>query len=218
LIRVTKIAPLSALVASLSLACFAHHAGTPLELEPAGTPTDHERKLVVGVRKPEVKLDPPIVEGAKAEPSTSLVHLDRSLSLIRSMRASGLYREVDFEGQLACAPDLVIEVHDNPQLGTCDADAPMALLYLGIIPVWYTCDGGHYFSRVDGETQRFEFPWHETRLFGWFMPFLNLLPGWTRRPPPPGRLYDTFRAFLLSHASELLPETRSDGPSACPSG
>ena len=132
------------------------------------------------------------------------------------MRASGLFREVDFEGQLKCAPDVVVEANENPRLTTCDADAPMLLLYLGIIPVWYTCDSGHYFSRAEEDDHPFEFPWHDTLLFGWFPPLLNLFPGWTWKPPPPAQREESFRAFLLSIEPELLAGIEPQGRSACP--
>lgn len=199
-----RTAILGVLAGLASAGCFAHHAGTPLDVEPAPAPTGHQPELVVGVREPEIELDPPIVEGYRAEAWTTLGDLGRAISLIRSLRASRLYREVDFEGRLESPPDLVIEVHENPRIAGCDADAPMMLLYLGVIPMWYSCDTGHHFSRVDSETRRFDFPWHETQLFGWLVPFLNLLPGWTWRPPEPSQRDDAFRAFLLSHRSELL--------------
>ena len=198
-----------------TVGCFAHHASTPLDIDPVEQPEGYRAQLVVGVREPVVKLDPPLFEGHVQEAWTTLGTLSRSISLIRSMRASGLYREVDFEGQLACPADLLIDVHRNPRLASCDADAPFLLLTLGVIPVFYTCDHGHYFSRVDGDPMRFEFPWHETQLMlGWIVPPMNLLPGWTWKPPPRDKLNDTFRSFLISNASDLLP-TRAEGAPEC---
>jgi len=40
------------------------------------------------------------------------------------MRGTGLYRQVDFEAQLDCPADVVLEVIENPRLHKCDADAP----------------------------------------------------------------------------------------------
>lgn len=204
-----------AIASSCSMACLAHRAGTPLDIAPARTPADREPELVVGVREPAIRIDETRFEGAPSEPVSSVVEISRASSLIRSMRESGLYRQVDFEGQLGCEPDLLIEVQENPKLESCDADAAMLFLFLGVVPVWYSCDRGHYFRRVDGDPKSFEFPWYATQLFGWFVPLLNIFPSWTLRPPPESERDDVFRAFLLSHQADLLPSPRRDRDSSC---
>lgn len=214
--RPRKLACAVALAASAVMGCYAYHSATPLHLDPVGPLAGYPRTLVVGVREPEIKLDPPIVQGEEGEPWTSLGKLSLAISLIRSLRASGLYLKVDFEKQLKCSPDLVVEVEENPRLQSCDGDAVMALIYLGIVPVWYSCDEGHYFSLVGDKREHFAFPWHETQMFGWFMPIFDLFPGWTQKPPPRSQHDDAFRAFLLSHASVLLPARKGKARAPCP--
>jgi hypothetical protein len=212
---VTRVAALVSLAMLVSVGCLAYHAETPLKLEPAPPIPGYERTLVVAVREPEVKVGPSFAEAGRSDAESSAVRVGRATSLIRSLRASGLYREVDFEKQLSCAPDFVLEVYDNPRLG--DPDAPWVFLYLGVIPVPFESDTGHYFSRLGEGAEHFEFPWHETLLVGWFMPVLDLFPGWTLRPPPRSQRDDSFRAFLLAHRSELLAGPESATQGSCPS-
>jgi len=205
----TRIA-LLALATALCLAgCVAVRGRSPLALEPVAARADRPRALVIGVRAPRVRLDPPSIPGLNGEPRTALVELERALSLIRSLRASGLYREVDFEKQLQCVPDVVLELKRPP--ATCELRALPILLG---IPLWYTCDTGHYFARIDDAEARFAFPWQESVAIGGTAPLLIALPDWTPSRAP-ARLDDTFRAFLLAHESELAAGARTDAEPTC---
>jgi hypothetical protein len=196
------------------IGCVSYHSGTPLKLQPVVPEPDRKAVLVVGVIEPEIKLDTQLFEGADPEAWTSTEELDRAIKLIRDMRATKLYYEVDFKSRLKCEPDIVLEVHKNPRLSDCDADAAMLLIYGGVVPAYTTCDQGHYFSWIDRPEKNFEFPWHETELFGWYGPILNLFPGWSWKPDN-SRLPDTFRDFLLLHESELFENVEPKGAPTC---
>lgn len=197
------------------LACFAHRASTPLDLEPVPVIADYERRLVVGVREPEIKLDRPSYSGEEPAAGDSQADLRRAISLIRSLRQSGLYFEVDFQHRLRCPPDLVLETRAAPRLSSCDRDALMlSAMYLGVLPTFTTCDGGHYFAASGGNS--FEFPWHETGAFGWLVLPLNLLESWSWGRPELDKSNDAFRAFLLANKATLLTTTNSEERALCP--
>ena len=197
---------------TLTAGCFAHSSSTPLPLEPVAPIAEYDRAMVVGVREPEIKLDDRSDSSYDVTAYDSEAEYAFAISLIRSLREAGLYREVDFVHHLSAPPDFVLDTKRPPRLETCDPDAFLLMVYgLGVIPVWMTCDRGHYFA-VEATGERFAFPWHETLLLGWIAPIFDLSPGWTIRPPSPIRRYDAFRAFLLSHREELLARQSKQDP------
>jgi hypothetical protein len=197
------------------MGCISYHAGSPLPLKPSPPILNRRATIVIGVEEPPIKLDRPLFTGGETEPTTSMAEIGRAMFLIRHLRASGLFYEVDFKGQLRCEPDLLIRAEKAPRLSDCDADAAMILIYGGVIPAVTTCDVGLYFSRVDLPSRKFDFPWHETELMGWIAPLLNLSPAWALRPDE-SQMDDTFRAFLLAHESELLDGIERKGAPRCP--
>ena len=161
--------------------CVAFHQGTSIKLDPETRPPDPQPTLIVAIREPKITLDDPIFEGAQPEIRKSRREVQQSLYLIRSLRASKRFRLVDFEGQLPCPPDLILKTVDNPEPVYSDNDRVWGILALGIIPVWFSSDFGHFFVNVERPDDVFAFPWERTEvIMWWFNPLLWAFPGWER--------------------------------------
>jgi hypothetical protein len=179
-----------------------------LDLQPVPVPEGRARTLVIGIREPRIRLDQPVVPGLNGEISATQYEVVRALSLIRDLRASGLFRAVDFERQLPCRADVVLELE-----GVLNVGRPNAYFLAGI-PLSITTDDGHYFARVDAPDTRFAFPFLRTQNFGGTAPLFALLPGVTLLANRT-ELADTFRAYLLAHEAELAAGATPDGDAVC---
>jgi len=198
------------LVVLLLPGCLAVHQGTSLELDPSARPPDPSPSLIVGVREPTIALDPPLYRGAEPEVWTSRGDVQRSLHLIRSLRASKRFELVDFEQQLSCPPDLVLMAVENPEPFRADADAAWLFVYLGIIPIWGSTDAGHFFVDVERPDDLFAFPWKRTEVIWWFNPLLWPLPGWERKVDHEAGL-DEFSLFIGESWERLISDIERRG-------
>ena len=180
----------------------AYHQGTSLELDPEARPPDPRPSLIVGVREPRIVLDDPLFEGDEPKAIESQIEVRRSLRLIRSLRASNRFRLVDFERQLPCPPDLVVATVENPEPIPVDGDMGLLILYLGIIPIWHSWDGGHFFADVEHPDAIFAFPWTKTEVVWWLNPLLWAFPSWERELDHEAPLAG-FSLFLGEHWERL---------------
>ena len=190
--------------------CFAVGQSTLLVLNPDARLPDAHPTLVVGVREPAIALDAPLYDGAQPEVWTSRGEVQRSLYLIRSLRASNRFKLVDFEQQLTCPPDVVIMTVENPEPFHPDADAAWLFLYLGIIPIWGSSDSGHFFVNVDRPDDLFAFPWKRTEVIWWFSPLLWAFPGWERKVDHDAGL-EEFSLFLGENWERLTRDLQQGG-------
>lgn len=193
--------------------CLAVYQGTSLELDPGARPPDPQPALVVGIREPPIALDAPLFDGAEPQVWTSTSEGQRSLLLIRALRASNRFRLVDFEQQLPCPPDLVIMTVENPDAFHPDADTAMVFLYLGIIPAIWESDHGHFFVRIDAPDDLFAFPMKRTEIVWWFSPLFWPFSGWQRKVDNNIGL-EEFSLFLGENWARLIKGTSPEAP-AC---
>lgn len=190
--------------------CLAVHQSTSLKLNPDTRPPDPHPSLIVGVRAPAIALDAPLYEDAQPEVWSSRGDVQRSLYLIRSLRASKRFKLVDFEQQLPCSPDLVIMAVENPEPFHPDGDAAWLFLYLGIIPIWGSSDFGHYFVNVERSEDLFAFPWKRTEVIWWFNPLLWVFSGWERKVDPDAGL-EEFSLFIGENWERLTSDHQRRG-------
>jgi hypothetical protein len=200
-----RVAPIAAIGLLALTGCVAIYQGTPLDLPERTTPQGAPSPLVVGVREPEIRLDP---DEHSAYASQSAVR--RAIELVAALRASGRFARVDFRGQLPCAPDLLLLSIPNPDDPHYDHDHAMLYLLLGVIPVIDPYDEGHYFARSDLEERPFLFRWSRVEVFWLLSAPLALLPGWhwgsepDRSDPEFAKFLDTRWDALTSGVTPAL--------------
>lgn len=134
------------------------------------------------------------------------LYRELATELVESLRATGLFSEVDLVTQLTHPPDVVLSARLSPA-GRDAKINPYSYLFwictLGIVPIVASADTGVYFSRADEPNQVYSFPYPTDVVIGWAALFLNVLPDWSCLGVQ-HRYAESLRRFLLENRGRLF--------------
>ncbi len=202
----------------LCVACVATREAPPLDAEArAAVAREASPKISVGVREPVLALDP-AEPGGRLGADRYFGEVRQARRLIRLLRASGLFENVDFTRSLESPPELELVSLSSPERGSTPNEALVLAEILvagasaGILPIVVSRDTGVRFARADAPDRIFEFSWPRldvAALLG-LSPVVAIgaLPGWRfsyglglaeTEEPVDGR----FAEFLAAHRGEL---------------
>jgi len=181
------------LVAVLLAGCAAVHR--PRALSPAQQAVVAQNRLprlVLGITRTE---KPAYINTASDE-------------LINTLVRTGLFEEINYTSLLDKDPDLVLDVHTERQAVHClTGPGLLGILGLGFIPIPLPDeDHSHSFSfrRPEGsDGVRTDLDQHSTRVVGWLVEPINILPNWSRRFDE-NRQADRLKYEIISRQEDIL--------------
>ena len=162
--------------------------------------------LTIGVVAPEVVYEDDRWSHDPIREKNLAFH--RTDRLIRLLRESEVFHEVDYVSALSFKPDLLAAPKELSSKLPDEREIAVAhIFFLGLLPTWGTRnDGvGLAFSKPDsGRTLAVDFDYPVQWVFGWPILFVWVQDGWVNGDPDEEEKSRSFRAHLVERASEIV--------------